>query len=143
MSHRTAVLGVTLLAAALGLTGRASEAAKAERKSFTDAIAGTDVKFDMVYVPGGEFLMGSPAGEAGRENNEGPQHKVKVGDLWMGKCEVTWDEFDLFWRDENVPQGRPGRGGRKLRPRTPSPGRPTPSSTRPTSTAARASRPSA
>ena len=56
---------------------------------------------DMAWVPPGEFMMGSPATEAGRDPNEGPQHKVKVGGFWMGKCEVTWDEYDVFWFDEN------------------------------------------
>lgn len=84
---------------------------KLERKNFTEKAASYKIdentkqkipmtaKFEMVYVPGGEFLMGSPESEAGREANEGPQHKVKVGGFWMGKCEVTWDEFDLFWYD--------------------------------------------
>ncbi|MBX9625022.1 MAG: formylglycine-generating enzyme family protein [Gemmataceae bacterium] len=60
-------------------------------------------KFDMVYVPGGEFTMGSPEGEAGREPIEGPQHRVKVGGFWMGKCEVTWDVYDVFWFDGDHP----------------------------------------
>ncbi len=58
-------------------------------------------KFDMVYIPGGEFMMGSPEGEAGRDPNEGPQHKVKVGGFYMAKHEVTWEEFDVFWFDAN------------------------------------------
>lgn len=57
-------------------------------------------KFEMVWVPAGEFTMGSPDKEAGRDPNEGPQHKVKVGGFWMAKYEVTWDEFDIFWFDE-------------------------------------------
>jgi hypothetical protein len=31
---------------------------------------------EMVVIPDGEFIMGSPAGEQGRYGNEGPQHKV-------------------------------------------------------------------
>ncbi|MDY3562943.1 formylglycine-generating enzyme family protein [Gemmata sp. JC673] len=58
-------------------------------------------QFEMVWVPGGEFTMGSPAGEAGREATEGPAHKVKVGGFWMAKFECGWDEFDTFWYDEN------------------------------------------
>ena len=26
---------------------------------------------------------------------------MKVGNFWMQKFEVTWDEFDVFWYDEN------------------------------------------
>ena len=33
---------------------------------------------EMIVVPAGEFMMGSPATEEGRYNNEGPQHKVTI-----------------------------------------------------------------
>ena len=65
-------------------------------KKYTERSSGTDVAFDMVPIPGGEFLMGSPDGEAGRGEDEAPQHKVKIAPFWMGKCEVTWDEYDIF-----------------------------------------------
>ncbi len=58
-------------------------------------------QFEMVYLPGGEFTMGSPESEPGRDANEGPQHKVKVNGFWMAKYEVDWDEYDTFWYDEN------------------------------------------
>ncbi len=91
----------------------AAPAKKLERKNFTEKSSGfrmdertktklpMGAKFEMVYVPGGEFTMGSPESEAGREPIEGPQNKVKVGNFWMGKFEVTWDEFDVFWYDAN------------------------------------------
>lgn len=68
-----------------------------EMKPYTQQIRYTEVKFDMLPIPGGEFVMGSPEDEEGREADEGPQHKVKVEPFWMGKCEVTWDEYDT-WR---------------------------------------------
>ena len=40
--------------------------------------------------------MGSPDGEANRQPDEGPQHVVKVDAFYMGKLEVTWDEYDQF-----------------------------------------------
>lgn len=55
------------------------------------------VSFDMVAIPGGTYLMGSPASEKDRDPNEGPQHPVTVKPFWIGKCEVTWDEYDLYW----------------------------------------------
>jgi formylglycine-generating enzyme required for sulfatase activity len=61
------------------------------------------VTFEMVYVPGGEFVMGSPADEPGRDPNEGPRHRVRVGPFWLGKCEVTWDEYSLFQTDTTYP----------------------------------------
>jgi formylglycine-generating enzyme required for sulfatase activity len=71
-------------------------------KNFTQELPKLEVKFDMVYVPGGEFLMGSPANEAGREANEGPLHKVQVKPFWLAKYEVTWNEYYAFWQDERL-----------------------------------------
>ncbi|MEZ6142836.1 MAG: SUMF1/EgtB/PvdO family nonheme iron enzyme [Zavarzinella sp.] len=79
-------------------------------KNYTETVKITDrssksevkVDFDMVAVPGGEFMMGSPETEEGRASNEGPQVKVKVAPFWMGKCEVTWDEYDLYFRYNNA-----------------------------------------
>jgi len=68
----------------------------ADLAPYIETIPGTDVKFDMVPIPGGTFLMGSPAGEEKRSPDEGPQHEVRLAPFWMGKCEVTWDEYDLF-----------------------------------------------
>lgn len=44
-----------------------------------------------VYVPGGDFLMGSPAGEG--YDNEHPQHTMPVSEFWIGKTEVTNAQF--------------------------------------------------
>lgn len=69
---------------------------ESEMKVYTEKISGTDVKFQMVPIPGGEFLIGSPESEAGRSPDEGPQRRVKISPFWMGKYEVTWDEYDIF-----------------------------------------------
>lgn len=94
-----------------------TEKSEAEMKDYTDTITKTDVKFDMVAIKGGEFLMGSPADEAGRFEDEGPQHKVKVNPFWMGKFEVTWNMYEPFMitgvarnkdgSPESVPDGAP------------------------------------
>lgn len=65
-------------------------------REYREAVTGTEVFFDMVFIPSGEFLMGSPDDEVGRKPDEGPRHKVKVDSLWVGKVEVTWDLFELF-----------------------------------------------
>src|SRR5688572_13723919 len=70
-------------------------------KVYTNIIPGTQVTFIMVPLKGGEFVMGSPDGEAGGQPDERPQHKVKVEPFWIGQCEVTWDEYELFmYQDE-------------------------------------------
>ncbi len=68
-----------------------------DMKPYKQKLRDTDVVFEMVPVPGGEFVMGSPSTEEGRNEDEGPQHKVRIEPFWMGKCEVTWDEYDI-WR---------------------------------------------
>jgi formylglycine-generating enzyme required for sulfatase activity len=73
--------------------------------SFTEKIPGTDVSFDMVAIPGGEFQMGSPKKEFGRKADEGPVHPVKVSRFFMAKTEVSWDEYLEFFR-ATASQGR-------------------------------------
>jgi formylglycine-generating enzyme required for sulfatase activity len=53
--------------------------------------------------------MGSPEGEAGRRPDEGPQHKVKIDPFWMGQCEVTWNEYELFQFPEEEKKRRNAR----------------------------------
>jgi len=47
------------------------------------------VKLEMIHVPGGSFIRGSPESEMGRNKNEGPQHEVTVPSFYIGKYEVT------------------------------------------------------
>ena len=49
----------------------------------------------LVLIPAGEFTMGSPADEAGRPDNEGPQHQVRISQpFYMGMFEVTQSEYE-------------------------------------------------
>ena len=50
----------------------------------------------MVPIPGGKFVMGSPDGEPGAQPDEGPQHEVEISPFWMGGCEVTWNEYEIW-----------------------------------------------
>lgn len=74
----------------------ASASSEAEMKPYTDRIGNTTVTFEMLPIRGGTFRMGSPESEPKRGADEGPQHDVKVGAFWMGKYEVTWDEYEVF-----------------------------------------------
>ena len=67
-----------------------------EMKPYTEIMTGTDVKFDMLPIPGGKYAMGTPEGEADREDDEGPIHEVEIAPFWMGKCEVTWEEYEQW-----------------------------------------------
>jgi formylglycine-generating enzyme required for sulfatase activity len=74
----------------------AAAATAAEMKPYTEQILPNEVKFDMLPIAGGKFTMGSPDGEPDRKEDEGPQHEVEISPFWMGKCEVTWDEYEIF-----------------------------------------------
>ena len=80
----------------------AGAATEAEMKPYTDVITNTDQTFDMLPIPGGTFLMGSPDSEIGRKAGEGPQHQAKIDPFWMGKLEVTWDEYEEFMLELDV-----------------------------------------
>src|SRR5437868_6340448 len=45
---------------------------QAGMKKYTELLTGTDVAFEMVPIPGGEFVMGSPDSEPGRGEDESP-----------------------------------------------------------------------
>ena len=91
----TLTLALGLLAG-MASNALAQDAPKPELKAYTETIAGTDLKFEMLPIPGGTFKLGSPAGEEKRKADEGPQVTVQIAPFWMGKCEVTWDEFDEY-----------------------------------------------
>lgn len=74
---------------------------------------------EMVLVPAGEFTMGSPPDEPGRLDSEGPQHQVTIAaPLWVGKYEVTFDEWDACVADggcKHTPKDQGwGRGNRPV-----------------------------
>ncbi|MEZ5403994.1 MAG: SUMF1/EgtB/PvdO family nonheme iron enzyme [Bryobacteraceae bacterium] len=84
------------LALSRSLHARIAKSASGKFENYRITIPETTTAFDMVAIPGGEFQMGAPETEAGRGKDEGPRHKVKVEPFWMGKYEVTWNEFRLF-----------------------------------------------
>ena len=67
-----------------------------EMEPYTEVLDGSTITFDMVPIPGGEFLMGSPEDEEGRNDDEGPQVEVEIEPFWMGVHEVTWAEYEEF-----------------------------------------------
>ena len=71
---------------------------------------------EMVVLPAGSFMMGSPDSEPGRESDEGPQHRVTVpAPFAVGKYEVTWEEWEACVAaggcDASGPQGSGGDNG--------------------------------
>ncbi|MBR4614333.1 MAG: SUMF1/EgtB/PvdO family nonheme iron enzyme [Kiritimatiellae bacterium] len=51
-------------------------------------------KMEMIYCPPGEFMMGSPKGEKGRDDDE-TQHRVRLTrGFWLGKYPVTQAQWE-------------------------------------------------
>ena len=62
-------------------------------QTFKDFVEGPE----MVIVPSGEFMMGSPDGEEGRMDAEGPRHRMIIPILFaIGRYAVTFAEWDAF-----------------------------------------------
>ena len=59
-----------------------------EALNFTEDL-GNGIKLEMVAIPEGSFMMGSPENEFERRNSELPQHKVTIKPFFMGKYPVT------------------------------------------------------
>jgi formylglycine-generating enzyme required for sulfatase activity len=53
---------------------------------------GNGVSLEMVSIPGGTFMMGSPETEEGREYSESPQHQVTIAPFFIGKYLVTQEQ---------------------------------------------------
>lgn len=52
--------------------------------------------YELVRIPGSEFLMGSPDSEKDRRDDEGPQHTVRIADFYMGRYPVTNEQYGRF-----------------------------------------------
>ena len=64
-------------------------------------IPGSALQSSMVPISGGSFFMGSST-EKNRKSDEGPQRKITIKPFWMGAFEVSRDEFDVFFHDNNT-----------------------------------------
>jgi formylglycine-generating enzyme required for sulfatase activity len=54
---------------------------------------GNGVTLDVVKIPAGQFLMGSPDNEERRYEYEDPQHRVTIPEFWLGKYPVTQAQY--------------------------------------------------
>ncbi|MGB5637010.1 MAG: TIR domain-containing protein, partial [Waterburya sp.] len=63
---------------------------KAQAQSFTSDL-GNGVNLEMIAIPGGTFMMGSPEGEG--YDDEKPQHKVTVPSFFLGKYPITQAQY--------------------------------------------------
>ncbi|MDI6450247.1 formylglycine-generating enzyme family protein [Anaerobaca lacustris] len=97
--RRIGALAVCIVAVLVG-----SVAASQEKlpKKYTETITtktGTELSLEMVLIPGGTFLMGSPASEPGRKDDEGPQRKVALDPFYLCTTETTLELFMAYYQE--------------------------------------------
>jgi formylglycine-generating enzyme required for sulfatase activity len=62
---------------------------------------------EMITLPAGEFMMGSPEGESGHRKVEGlPRHVVIAKQFAIGRFEVTVNQFSAFVAETGMMVGR-------------------------------------
>ncbi len=75
-------------------------------KAYDQTIPGSPVSFKMNAIPGGKFLIGSRPSDKNKESDEGPQKSIELSAFWMGTHEVTFAEWDAFFKDNDLPQNK-------------------------------------
>ena len=93
------VLGVVLSRLATNTPGdvRPSLPATSEAPPQTRSVAIPK----MITLPGGRYRIGSPPGEAGRADDEGPQKDLSIAAFMLGATPVTRGQFAAFVEDTN------------------------------------------
>ena len=66
------------------------------QQNYEQKIPGTEKTISMVFIPGGDFTMGSARTEKGHFADEAPQHQISISPFWMAEFEITWDLYTLF-----------------------------------------------
>ena len=84
-----------------------AQAATDSFNTYTQSIPGTEIRFSMVAIRGGSFTMGSNAADKNRKPDEGPAREITLSPFWMGASEVTYDQYDAFFKDESFTRNQP------------------------------------
>src|SRR3954464_4873941 len=94
--RRTLAIGISLVLCAAASAFAFSHYSARASRSTPVAVEGDGVRGPkgMLWVPGGEFLMGSDHKLAQR--NERPAHNVRVNGFWMDRTHVTNAQFAAF-----------------------------------------------
>lgn len=71
-------------------------------KTYTQKIPGSAVTFTLVAVPGGKFTLGSKSILA--DSDESPTVELELSPFWIGEHEVTFAEWDAYFKDASIPQ---------------------------------------
>jgi len=79
---------------------------------YTVTIPGSDVKFEMIPVPGGTYAMGSSEEDAEHRDDEGPVVNVTVAPMWVAKTETSWAQYKEYMKLYGIFKSFESRGER-------------------------------
>lgn len=82
----------------------AAVASAQDVKTYEQKIAGTNISFKMVGIAAGKFQIGSKNPMA--DNDEAPQKEIELSSFWISEHEVTFAEWDLYFKDNALPQSK-------------------------------------
>jgi formylglycine-generating enzyme required for sulfatase activity len=68
---------------------------------------GGELALEMVPIPAGEFMMGSPEDETGRWDVEGPQHRVRLAPFSLARTPITQAQWRQVARWQPAPGDPP------------------------------------
>jgi formylglycine-generating enzyme required for sulfatase activity len=113
------IIALFVLAATLGWTLWRAQTRVAPLSTIAEEISKPKHSFrecdccpEMLMIPAGSFVMGSPDDEKNRASNEGPQHRVTFARPFaVGRFAVTFDEWDACVTDGGCNGYSPNDGG--------------------------------
>ena len=94
----------TFTTVTLDKRGKEIERKRLQANQFIEELA-PDLNFEMLSIPGGTFLRGSPETEKDRSDNE-TQHKVTVSPFYMGKFTITQEQWRVIAADKTLKVAR-------------------------------------
>lgn len=82
-----------------GSEAKDAKAMKGYKETLSSGLA-----MEFVPIPGGKYVRGASEAEFKKANaddseakyDEGPQHEVAIEPFWMGKCEVSWEQYEQW-----------------------------------------------
>ena len=78
--------------------------AVASAQTYEQKIPNTNVSFKMISIPAGKFTIGSKNPPA--DKDEAPTKEIEVSAFWIEEHEVTFAEWDLYFKDNSLPQSK-------------------------------------
>lgn len=116
MKSKYTFMNMVVLSAVLAVLIFAGTISSQENNAagYTERVATTDrgeISFDMAFIPGGTFMMGSVSSEDGRTEDEGPQHEAPIEPFYLCTTETTMGLFLAYYYETYTARKYADRAG--------------------------------